>query len=88
MKRALPDLDDDEYYAFEIQGMDVVSTDGRNLGKVANIFSTGSNDVYVVDGPLGEILIPAIKDVIVKMDVPGKKMIVRLIEGLLREGGE
>jgi len=88
VKRALPDLDDDEYYAFEIQGMDVVSTDGRNLGKVANIFSTGSNDVYVVDGPLGEILIPAIKDVIVKMDVPGKKMIVRLIEGLLREGGE
>ena len=61
-KLALPDLDDDEYYAFEIQGMEVASTDGRDLGKVANIFSTGSNDVYVVEGPLGEILIPAIKD--------------------------
>ena len=36
-------------------------------------------------GLLGEILIPAIKDVIVKIDVPGKKMIVRLIEGLLEE---
>lgn len=85
-KGELPDLDDGEYYAFEIQGMEVVSTDGKNLGKVANIFSTGSNDVYVVEGPLGEILIPAIKDVIVKMDVPGKKMVVNLIEGLLEEG--
>lgn len=84
-KGELPDLDDDEYYAFEIQDMEVSSLDGRDLGKVVNIFSTGSNDVYVVEGPLGEILIPAIKDVIVKMDVPGKKMIVRLIEGLLEE---
>ncbi|MEK7313314.1 MAG: ribosome maturation factor RimM [Deltaproteobacteria bacterium] len=83
VKRALPDLGKDEYYAFEIQDMEVSSLDGRDLGKVVNIFSTGSNDVYVVEGPLGEILIPAIKDVIVKIDVPGKKMIVRLIEGLL-----
>ena len=83
VKRALPDLGKDEYYAFEIQDMEVSSLDGRDLGKVVNIFSTGSNDVYVVEGPLGEILIPAIKDVIVKIDVPGKKMIVRLIEELL-----
>lgn len=82
-KGELPDLGDDEYYAFEIQDMEVSSLDGRDLGKVVNIFSTGSNDVYIVEGPLGEILIPAIKDVIVKIDVPGKKMIVRLIEGLL-----
>ncbi|MFZ3072785.1 MAG: ribosome maturation factor RimM [Thermodesulfobacteriota bacterium] len=90
VKRALPDLGDGEYYAFEIQGMEVSSLDGRNLGKVVNIFSTGSNDVYVVEGPLGEILIPAIKDVIVKIDVPGKKMTIRLIEGLIpgfTEGG-
>ena len=88
VKRALPDLGKDEYYAFEIQDMEVSSLDGRDLGKVVNIFSTGSNDVYVVEGPLGEILIPAIKDVIVKIDVPGKKMIVRLIEGLLEASPE
>jgi 16S rRNA processing protein RimM len=76
-------LPEGEYYRFEIEGMEVETDDGRYLGSITDILSTGSNDVYVVDGPIGEILIPAIKDVVLKVDVKQKKMLVHLIEGLL-----
>lgn len=53
------------------------------LGKVYDIFSTGSNDVYVVKNELGkQILLPAIESVIKKIDIKNKRIIVNLIEGL------
>ncbi len=56
---------------------------GRYLGKVDDVFKTGSNDVYVVKDELGkQILLPAIKDVIKNVDLENKKIIVNLIEGL------
>lgn len=76
-------LPEGEYRRFEIEGMEVNTDDGRYLGSITDIFSTGSNDVYVIDGPHGEVLIPAIKDVVLKVDVKKKKMLVHLIEGLL-----
>jgi len=56
---------------------------GRLLGKINDVFPTGSNDVYVVKDELGkQILLPAIGDVIKSVDVENKKMIVHLTPGL------
>jgi 16S rRNA processing protein RimM len=79
---ALP-LEDEEYYEFQIIGMRVVEEDGTSLGKVVEIIDTrGANDVYVVTGPEGEILLPAIESVILEIDLEKDQMIVRLMEGL------
>ena len=63
--------------------MEVVTEDGTVLGRLDDIIATGANDVYVVkkEGKK-DLLLPAIKDCILSVDVPQKKMTVRLLEGL------
>jgi 16S rRNA processing protein RimM len=75
-------LSDDEYYWHEIIGLEVVTEDDRSLGKVVSVFPTGSNDVYVCRGNGREILLPAIGDVVRRIDRDRKVMEVRLLEGL------
>ncbi len=73
------------YFWHDIIGLRVRTTEGRELGKVAEIMETGSADVYVVrpDPPdRGELLLPAIKDVVQKIDLEQGEMTVALIEGL------
>lgn len=72
----------DEYYIKDLYDMDVVTDEGENLGKIADIIFTAANDVYIVRNPDREILIPAIKQCILKVDVPANKMTVHLLEGL------
>ncbi len=67
-------LDDDEFYTFDIIGCEVFDDTGK-LGTVTNVLKTGSNDVFQVEGE-SEILIPALKAVIKKIDVPNKKILV------------
>lgn len=82
---ALQKLPDGEYYWFQIIGLDVLTEDGRALGKVAEIFSAGSNDVYVVrDGPK-EYLIPAIEQVVRTIDISAGRMVIHPMKGLLEE---
>jgi 16S rRNA processing protein RimM len=77
------ELEDDQYYWYQILGLEVWTTDERRLGEVVDILPTGSNDVYVVKGDAGEVLIPAIEDVVTAIDLECKRMTVELIEGLL-----
>jgi 16S rRNA processing protein RimM len=79
---ALPPLPEDEYYEYEIMGMRVVTEQGAVVGKVADIFPTGSNDVYVVREGEKEFLIPALKDVIISIDKKDRTMVIRPVEGL------
>lgn len=72
-----------EYYFYQLLGLIVKDLGGNLLGEVKEIISTGSNDVYVVDGPEGEILIPVLDDVIKKIDLDKKIIMVDLPEGLL-----
>ena len=72
-----------EHFVHEIEGLPVVTEEGCELGTVREILRTGANDVYVVEGPLGEVLIPAIADVVRKVDVAGGRIVVRLLPGLL-----
>jgi 16S rRNA processing protein RimM len=77
------------YYAYQFMGMTVVvEADGRELGQIGEILITGANDVYVVRGAQGEVLLPAIPQVIRQIDLQAKRMTVHLLPGLLEEEGE
>lgn len=81
-------LPEDTYFIVDLIDMEVYTEEGKRLGKLIDVFPTGSNDVYVVKDDLGkQTLLPAIGDVIKMVDVENKKMIVHLLEGL-GEGNE
>jgi 16S rRNA processing protein RimM len=81
-KASLPHLPEGEYYWFEIIGMEVETEDGRHIGKVKEILPTGANDVYVVQGKRGEILLPAVEGVIQNIDRNRRLVKVTWMEGL------
>ncbi len=84
LKRSqLPVPDEDEYYWSDLIGLTVQTDQGVELGTLVDIFETGSSDIYVVRGESKEYLIPAIADVVASVDVPGKKMIITPLDGLL-----
>ncbi len=76
-------LPEGEYYAFQLVGLDVVTREGKNVGRIVDIMTTASNDVYIVKGKRGELLIPAIEDVVKSIDLEGGKIVIEAIEGLL-----
>ena len=80
---AIP-LEEDEYYTRDLYGMQVVTDEGEELGVLTDVIQTGANDVYAVkkDGDAKELLIPAIKDCILKVDIDARVMTVHLLEGL------
>jgi 16S rRNA processing protein RimM len=75
-------LPDGEYYWREIIGLQVLTEEDEILGRIEAVFPTGSNDVYVCRGGGREILLPAIGDVVRKIDTDRKVMVVRLLKGL------
>ena len=78
----VPSLPEGEYYHFQLVDMDVFTGDGEYLGRITEVLSTGANDVYVVVRDGREMLIPAIEDVVVGVDVGGGRMKVELPPGL------
>ncbi len=78
----LPVLPDGEYYHFQLIGLLVETREGRALGTLKAVLQTGSNDVYVVEGGGGEVLIPAIEGVVCEVDPANGKVVVDLPEGL------
>ncbi len=84
IERKDEELEKDSYYIVDIENCEVYTEEQKLLGKVSEVFSTGSNDVYVVVAEDGkQILIPAIKDVIKEIDIKNKKIIIHLLEGLI-----
>ncbi len=79
------DLPKDTFFIADIIGCAVYTTEGKLLGHVDRVIHTGSNDVYVTKGPVGEILIPGLKKVVLDVDIKSKKIIVAMeeLEGLL-----
>ena len=77
------ELPEGVYYIADLIGLDVFTESNEYLGKVDDIFTTGSNDVYVVKDELGkQKLLPGIDEVIKQIDLESGKIIVNLIEGL------
>ena len=82
-KDATP-LEEGTYFIADLIGLEVYSDEGNLLGKVEDIYNTGSNDIYVVKDELGkQILLPGIKDVIKDVQIENAKIIVHLIPGLI-----
>jgi 16S rRNA processing protein RimM len=84
---AMP-LAPDTYYIHEILGMQVRTEDGRLLGVVAEVMRAPANDVYVVRGAAGEILVPALRAVVRRVDRQAREMRVALPAGLEPGGQE
>jgi 16S rRNA processing protein RimM len=79
-----PPLPEGEYYQHQLLGLDVVTDEGIVLGVVIGFIQTGANDVYRVLAEDGkEVLLPAIDDVILDIDVPNQRITVHLLDGLL-----
>ncbi|WP_042144875.1 ribosome maturation factor RimM [Paucisalibacillus sp. EB02] len=80
----LSELGENEYYYHEIIGCEVFTSDGNSLGLVKEILSPGANDVWVVKPSKGkDILVPYIEDVVIDINVEGKRIIIEPMEGLL-----
>ncbi|MCD7921606.1 MAG: ribosome maturation factor RimM [Clostridiales bacterium] len=76
-------LEKDEYFIADMIGMNVVATDGENLGILKDVLQTGANDVYIVEEPDGtELLLPAIHDCVRDVDMNRRVITVFLMPGL------
>lgn len=82
-EEALP-LGEDEYYIADLIVMEVSLEDDTYFGRLRDVIETGANDVYAVETAEGrEVLIPAIKECILQVDVQAGKMRIHLMKGLL-----
>ena len=70
------DLPNDTFYWHDIVGCHVTTTDGEQLGDVAEVFRVGESEVYSVRGPRGEVLVPAVASVVVELDPAQKRIVV------------
>lgn len=82
-EQAVP-LEEDEYFIADLIGLRVITDEDKVLGKLTDVLETGANDVYQVTDENGkEILLPAIKDCILSVDLEKGEMKVHILEGLL-----
>ena len=65
----------------DILGFEVFDQDGNQLGLLADVMTTGSNDVWTIKSDTEELLIPALKSIVTKVDVSRKRIFVSLPEG-------
>ena len=73
-----------EYFIADMIGMTVFTDDGNEFGTLKDVMETGANDVYVIDSKEhGEVLVPAIKQCILNVDVENQTMEIHLLEGLV-----
>ena len=70
-------LPEGEWYWHQIVGLEVSDEDGLGMGRVVEVFRAGENEVYRIEGPQGELLIPALRDVVRAIDLAAGRMTVR-----------
>lgn len=69
-------LSEDENFIVDLIGCVATDTEGREVGTLTDVLQPGGNDVYVLNGPRGEVLVPALKSVILRVDVERKTMLL------------
>ena len=83
-KRSDIKLEKGAHFIVDLIGLEVYTAEGELLGKLKEVLQPGANDVYIVENEAKkEILLPAIPDVIKKIDIEGNRMIVKLLDGLI-----
>jgi len=70
------ELDGDANFLADLYGLRGTVSDGRDLGKLTDVMQPGGNDVYVFNGPLGEVLVPALKSVVLRVDLEKGEMLL------------
>ncbi|NTV51946.1 MAG: 16S rRNA processing protein RimM [Candidatus Firestonebacteria bacterium] len=70
------------YFVDDIVGLAVEDEGGQPLGRVTGVYQTGANDIYEIVGSGGELLLPALKDLVLEINLEAKRMRVRVPEGL------
>jgi 16S rRNA processing protein RimM len=83
MRSVAPAPPEGSFYHADLVGLRVVNEEGRELGRVAEIWETGANDVYVVRGEHDEWLLPATREVVKGIDLAAEIMLVRPLEGMI-----
>jgi 16S rRNA processing protein RimM len=79
----LPELGEDEWWPHELEGCRVITRSGRDLGEVREVIANPANDLWVaVDDAGNETLVPALKDLLIEVDVAAKRIEVRDVPGL------
>lgn len=78
---AIP-LEEGEYFLYQLEGLNVVSDEGETLGVLVQVLETGANNVFIVRGPGGELLLPDTEEVVLDIDFEQKQMRVHLLPGL------
>ena len=82
----LPPPSEDQYYQYQLLGMDVRIEEGARLGVIKEVLTTNGNAVFVVEDSVGvQHLIPATKELVRSVDVETRTMLVRPVAGLLDE---
>lgn len=77
-------LEEGVYYIVDLLGLEVYTDENKLLGKVEDIFNTGSNDIYVIKDEMGkQILLPGIPEVLKNVDLEKGRITVHLIPGLI-----
>ncbi len=79
----LPPTQEDEYYHYQLIGLQVVTERGDSLGVLRGIIETGGNDVYSIDRDGREFLVPAVEGVILEVDLQLNRMVIEPPEGLI-----
>ncbi len=80
------ELDEDTYFIADLEGLTVIDADGTELGRLREVITLPSNDVYVVKGR-DEYMIPAVEEFIVSVDLDERVMNVKTIPGMKTEKG-
>lgn len=85
-KDDIPELDDGEIYLHQIIGLNVITDEKIELGKVVDIIETGANNVFVVQNESGkEVLIPDIDEVVLEINIESEKVFVHILDGLIND---
>ena len=78
-----PTLPEGTYYHYQLIGLEVRTAAGEDLGRIAEVLTTGGTDVYVIHGPLGEVLLPATSEVVASIDLDVGRMTVTPLPGMV-----
>lgn len=81
-------LAEGEYFLYQLVGLQVFTEDGAPIGRLSEVLETGANNVFVVDGPHRQHLIPDIPDVVREIDLEARRLVIRPLPGLLNEKEE
>jgi 16S rRNA processing protein RimM len=77
LEAPLEPLPPDTYYWHELIGLAAVDEAGEELGHVVEVFRAGENEVYRIEGPSGELLVPGLRDVVRSIDLAAGRIVVR-----------